>query len=135
MAAAGLGTTGTMSLVRLVPWVVHAAVEYVAGVLFLLAPFVLGFESDTATYTSLALGVVVLLVAVISRSPLSVTDSLATSAHATLDYVLAVALVLAPFLLGFVDDSRATTFFVLLGLAHGALSLLTRFPTRTSQAA
>jgi hypothetical protein len=124
-----------MSLVRLVPWVVHAAVEYAAAVLFLAAPFAFDFASDTARWTSVTVGVVVLLVAVISRSPLSVTDSLATSAHATLDYVLAVVLVLAPFVLGFVDDSTATTFFVLLGLAHGTLSLLTRFPRRTAQRA
>ena len=124
-----------MSLVRLVPWVVHAAVEYVAAVLFLAAPFVFDFESDTATYTSLAIGVVVLLVALISRSPLSITDSLANSAHATLDYVLAVVLVLAPFVLGFADDTAAVTFFVLLGVAHAALTLLTRFPVRTADPA
>ena len=121
-----------MSLVRLVPWVVHSAVEYVAAVLLVLAPFLFGFDSETAKWTSIALGVVVLLVAVISRSPLGVTNSLPVSAHATLDYVLAVVLVLAPFLLGFADDTPAVTFFVLLGLAHAALSLLTRFPQRSS---
>ena len=121
-----------MSLVRLVPWVVHSAVEYVAAVLLVLAPFLFGFDSETAQWTSIALGVVVLLVAVISRSPLGVTKSLPVSAHATLDYVLAVVLVLAPFLLGFADDTPAVTFFVLLGLAHAALSLLTRFPQRST---
>ncbi len=123
-----------MSLVRLVPWIVHSVVEYAAGVLFLLAPFLFGFDSSTARWTSIAIGVVVLLVAVISRSPVSFTDSLATSAHATLDYVLAVALVLAPFVGGFVDDTAATTFFVLLGVTHGALSLLTRYPARATAA-
>lgn len=121
-----------MSLVRLVPWVVHSAVEYVAAVLLVLAPFLFGFDSETAQWTSIALGVVVLLVAVISRSPLGLTKSLPVSAHATLDYVLAVVLVLAPFLLGFADDTPAVTFFVLLGLAHAALSLLTRFPQRST---
>lgn len=124
-----------MSLVRLVPWIVHVAVEYAAAALLLLAPFLFGFDTDTAKWTSIALGVVVLLVAVISRSPISVTKTLATSAHATLDYVLAVVLVLAPFVLGFVDDTPAVTFFVLLGVAHAALSLMTRFPHRAVQEA
>ncbi len=124
-----------MSLVRLVPWIVHVAVEYAAAALLLLAPFLFGFDTDTAKWTSIALGVVVLLVAVISRSPISVTKTLATSAHATLDYVLAVVLVLAPFVLGFVDDTPAVTFFVLLGVAHAALSLMTRFPHRAAQEA
>ena len=51
-----------MSLVRLVPWIVHSAVEYAAAVLLLAAPFVFGFDSETAKWASIALGVVVLLV-------------------------------------------------------------------------
>ncbi len=117
-----------MSLIRLVPWIVHSAVEYAAAVLFLIAPFLFGFDSETAKWTSIALGVVVLLVAVISRGRLGITQSLPTSVHATLDYVLAVLLVLAPFVLGFAEDKAAVTFFVLLGVAHATLSLLTRFP-------
>lgn len=121
-----------MSAVRLVPWLVHEGIEYAAAVLFLAAPFLFGFDSDVARYTSIAVGVVVLLVAVISRGKLAVTQSLSATAHATLDYVLAVALVLLPFLLGFADDTTAVTFFVLLGVAHGALTLLTRFPQPTA---
>ena len=121
-----------MSLVRLVPWIVHSAVEYAAAVLLLVAPFLFDFESSVAQWTSIALGVVVLLVAVISRSPLGITKTLPASAHATLDYVLAVVLVLAPFILGFADDTPAVSFFVLLGVAHAALSLLTAFPHRTA---
>jgi len=120
-----------MSLVRLVPWIVHSAVEYAAAVLLGLAPFVFGFETDRAQWTSIALGAVVLLVAVITRSPLGVAKSLPVSVHATLDYVLAVVLVLAPFVLGFVEDSSAVTFFVLLGVGHAVLSLLTAFPHRS----
>ncbi len=120
-----------MSLVRLVPWVVHSAIEYVAAVLLLLAPFLFGFDTSTARWTSIALGLVVLLVAVISRSPVGLTKNLPVSAHATLDYVLAVVLVLLPFVLGFADDTPAVTFFVLLGVAHAALSMMTRFPVTT----
>lgn len=121
-----------MSLVRLIPWIVHSAVEYAAAALLLLAPFLFGFDDETAKWTSIVLGVVVLLVAVISRSPLGVTKTLPVSAHATLDYVLAVVLVLTPFVLGFADDSTAVSFFVLLGVAHAALSLMTRFPQRAA---
>jgi phosphatidylserine synthase len=121
-----------MSLARLVPWVVHSAIEYVAAVLLIVAPFLFDFERDTAKWTSIALGVIVLLVAVITRSPLGVTKTLAVSAHATLDYVLAVVLVLVPFVLGFAGDKSAVSFFVLLGVAHAALSLLTRFPEKAS---
>lgn len=121
-----------MSLARLIPWVVHSAIEYAAAVLLIAAPFLFGFERDTAQWTSIALGVVVLLVAIVTRSPLGLTKNLAVSAHATLDYVLAVVLVLVPFVLGFAGDKAAVTFFVLLGVAHAAISLLTRFPEKSS---
>lgn len=122
----------SMSLARLVPWGVHCAIEYVAALLLIAAPFLFGFERDAAKWTSVALGVV-LLVAVLTRGPLGVTKSLAASAHATLD-VLAVVLVLTPFVLGFAGDKAAVTFFVLLGVAHAALSLLTRFPEKATAA-
>ena len=121
-----------MNAARLVPWVVHEAVEYAAAVLLVSAPFLFDFTSETAKWTSIALGVVVLVVALLSRGKLGVNDVLSSSAHMTLDFVLAAALVLSPFVLGFADDTRAVTFFVLLGVAHTAITVLTRFPTKQS---
>lgn len=123
-----------MNTARLIPWVVHEAVEYAAVVLLLLAPFLFDFTSDAARWASIAIGVGVLVVALISRGRLGVTQVLASSAHVTLDYVTAAVLVLAPFVLGFADDTAAVTFFVLLGVAHLALTLLTRFPTKQASA-
>lgn len=124
-----------MSLARLVPWLVHTAIEYAAAALFVLAPFLFGFDSTTAKVTSIVVGVVVLLVALLTRGPLGVSKSLPVSVHGTLDYVLAVALVLAPFVGGFADDTAAVTFFVLLGVVHASLTLLTRFPLRQGEPA
>ena len=119
-----------MNAARLIPWVVHEAVEYAVVVLLVLAPFLFDFSSDAATWASIAVGVAVLVVALISRGALGATQVLSSSAHVTLDYVTAAVLVLAPFVLGFADDTSAVTFFVLLGVAHMALTLLTRFPTK-----
>lgn len=132
MSVAKTGKITTMSLVRLIPWIVHSAIEYVAALLLIAAPFLFDFERETAKWTSIALGVVVLLVAVITCGPLGIAKTLAASAHATLDYVLAVVLVLSPFVLGFAGDKAAVTMFVLLGVAHAAISLLTRFPEKAS---
>lgn len=41
-------------------------------------------------------------------------------------------LVLTPFVLGWADDSTAVSLFVLLGVAHAALSLMKRFPQRAA---
>jgi hypothetical protein len=117
-----------MSAVRLLPWIVHEGVEYVAGVLLILAPFLFGFDETRPTVLAVALGVLLLLIAVISRGRLGLTQSLPPVVHATLDYVLAGFLVLSPFLLGFTENTTALTFFVLLGVAHLAVTLLTAFP-------
>ena len=132
MSVVRTGKITRMSLVRLVPWIVHSAIEYAAAVLLIAAPFVFGFDRETAQWTSIALGVVLLLIAVITCGPLGLAKTLAVSAHATLDYVLAVVLVLSPFVLGFAGDKAAVTFFVLLGVGHAAISLLTRFPEKAS---
>ena len=44
-----------------------------------------------------------------------------------LDYLLALFLIAAPFLLGFSDDGAAAPFFITLGVVHLLLTIATRF--------
>ena len=44
-----------------------------------------------------------------------------------LDYVLAIFLIAAPFVLGFSDDGTAAAFFIVLGVVHLLLTIATRF--------
>ncbi len=117
-----------MSAVRLLPWVVHEAVEYLAGVFLVAAPFVFGFTDEVALPVYVAIGVAVLAVAALSKGSLSVAGVLPTSAHAVLDYAVGVLLVLAPFVFGYRDVDTAMTISILLGLAHLVITLVTRFP-------
>ena len=117
-----------MSAVRLLPWVVHHAIEYVAGLFFLVAAFIFGFQDEGAFPVFVAVGVVILAVAVLSRGSLGVVSVLPTGVHATLDYLVGVFLVLAPFLFGFTDVEPALTISVLIGVAHLVITLITRFP-------
>jgi hypothetical protein len=110
-----------------VPAFVHGLLEYVAGALLIAAPFVLAFESDTATAVSIAAGVVVLIVAASTAMTTGLIKSIPVHAHVILDYVLAVVLIASPFLFGFDDDSAATAFFIVLGVVHLLLTIATRF--------
>lgn len=123
-----------MSPLRLLPWILHEAIEYVAGVFFLLAPFIFGFRSSPAFPVFIGVGVVILVVAIISKGPAGVIDVLPHAVHATLDYVLGFFLVLAPFLFKFSADSPALTISIFLGVAHLVITLLTRFPTEQPEA-
>jgi uncharacterized membrane protein HdeD (DUF308 family) len=117
-----------------VPRFVHGVIEYVAGVLFVVAPFALSFDSDTATGVSVAMGVVVIAIAAATDGPTSLVDQIPVPAHVALDYMLAVLLVAMPFIAGFSDETAPTAFFIAVGVVHLLVTIGTRFrgpePTR-----
>jgi hypothetical protein len=110
-----------------VPVFVHGVIEYAAGVAFIAAPLLFGFESSTATGLAVAVGIVILLVAATTQGPTSLVDAIQVVVHVVLDYVLAVFLIATPFLFDFSDDTPATVWFVALGVAHLLITVGTRF--------
>ena len=110
-----------------VPRLVHGLIEYAAGVLFLLAPFVLSFEAGEATAVAIVAGVVVLLVAATTAGPTGLISQIPVPAHVVLDFLLAGLLIAAPFLFGFSDERNPTAFFIAIGVVHLLLTVATRF--------
>jgi len=105
----------------------HGLVEYAAGVLFVVAPFLFGFDSGAAKAVSIAVGIVILGVAAGTDSPTGLSRSIPIKGHVALDLALALFLVACPFLFGFSDESTPTAFFVTLGIVHLLLTIATRF--------
>jgi hypothetical protein len=119
-----------------VPTIVHGGLEYVAGLLFLAAPILFDFDSSTATGVSIAVGILILVVtATTDGLPTSLRKQLALTAHITVDFVLAIFLIVAPFILGFADEDTPRNFFMALGVVHLLLTIGTRFRGRTEQPA
>ena len=110
-----------------VPVLIHGAIEYAAGILFIVAPLIFGFDSGAATAASVVIGVVILVIAAATEGPTGLIPKIPITVHVTLDYVLAALLIAAPFLLGFSDESAPTYFFILLGVVHLLLTIGTRF--------
>jgi hypothetical protein len=117
------------------PLGVHAAIEYLAGVLFIAAPFLFGFDSSAAKAVSIVVGVVILAIAASTDWRPAVMRSIPVPFHLALDLVLVALLVASPFIFGFSGDSGATAFFIVLGVAHLLLTLGTRFTTAAPAAA
>ena len=109
------------------PRFVHGLLEYVAAAAFILAPFVLGFDSGAATAVSIVTGVLVLIIAATSEGRTSLVDQIPVGVHAALDFVLAFALIGVPFLFGFQDESDPTAFFIGIGVFHLLMTIATRF--------
>jgi hypothetical protein len=110
-----------------VPAFVHGVVEYLAALLFIAAPFIFTFDEDVATAVSVIVGVLVLIIAASTAWRTGLISSIPIQAHAMLDYVLAIFLIAAPFLLGFSDDGTAAAFFIVIGVVHLLLTIATRF--------
>lgn len=123
-----------MSAVRLLPWPVHEAFEYLAGIFLILAPFVLGFRDSPAFPVAIAIGVVLLAMAVLSGGRLGVVAVLPSPFHAALDYVAGFGLILAPFVFSFSDVDAALYASLFAGLAHLVVSLLTSYPRAEREA-
>jgi VIT1/CCC1 family predicted Fe2+/Mn2+ transporter len=110
-----------------VPAFVHGLIEYLAGALFIAAPFLFAFDDDTATAVSIVAGVLILVVTASTALPTGLIKSIPVQAHAVIDFALAAVLIAAPFLFGFSDDGTATAFFIVLGVVHLLLTIATRF--------
>jgi hypothetical protein len=119
-----------------VPRLIHGAAEYVVGLLFLAAPILFDFDSGIATGVSIAVGIFLLIVtATTAGLPTSLRKQVALNVHVTVDFVLAIFLIVAPFILGFADEDAPRNFFMVLGVAHLLMTIGTRFRERTEQTA
>lgn len=105
----------------------HGAIEYLAGVLLVAAPFLLSFEAGAAVAVSIIAGVIIIAVAASTEGPSSLINSIPIAAHILLDFALAAALIASPFLFGFSGESAPTAFFIVLGVAHLLVTIATRF--------
>ena len=105
----------------------HGAIEYAAGVLLIVAPFLFAFDSGAAVAVSIIAGVIVIVVAASTDGPSSLINSIPIPAHLLLDFALAAALIASPFLFGFSDESAPTAFFLIIGVVHLLVTIGTRF--------
>lgn len=110
-----------------IPISLHGVIEYIAGIAFIIAPLILDYDSGVATGVSVAVGIVILVVAATSAMPTGLIPTISVSVHVTLDFVLAGFLIIAPFVLGFSDEGAPTAFFVILGIAHLLITIGTKF--------
>lgn len=115
-----------------IPLFIHGLVEYAAGILFVVAPWLLSFDSGAAKAVSIVVGIVILVVAASTDSPTGLARTIPIKGHVVLDFVLALVLIAAPFLFGFSDETNPTALFIALGIVHLLLTIATRFLPRVS---
>jgi uncharacterized membrane protein HdeD (DUF308 family) len=110
-----------------IPLTLHGLLEYGLGVLAIAAPFLFSFDSNTAVGVWVLLGGAIIVLAALTDSPTGIVRSLPVDSHVVLDFVIAIASIMAPFLLGFSDETGPTAFSLLFGIGFLALALMTRY--------
>ncbi|MBA2555520.1 MAG: hypothetical protein H0V10_17895, partial [Geodermatophilaceae bacterium] len=110
-----------------IPRFVHGILEYALGVLFIAAPFLFNFESGAATGMSVAVGVLILILAAVSEGPVSLVNQLPAILHVAMIYLLSIFLIASPFLLGFSDEVPPRNFFIISGVLLLLITIGTRF--------
>jgi hypothetical protein len=121
-----------MTLLRLVPIHVHAALETLLAPVLIVAPFAFGF-GPSAMVAAVVLGVVLMGTALTTGASLSgapVGDSrFRVSDHASLDLGLALAAAACAVVFGLSEEPGAGLFFGLVAILQSALATTTRYAT------
>ncbi|MDX8152137.1 SPW repeat protein [Patulibacter brassicae] len=115
--ATSYGDTARARPHRPIPVAVHALMELPLAALAIAGPWLFGFsDDDTARVASIVAGALIALVAMTTRWRLSLVKLVPLRGHAYLDIGLGLALVLAPFVLGYADETGALILHLVLGL-------------------
>jgi hypothetical protein len=113
-----------MKTLRTIPLSVHAGIETFLAPAIMAAPFFFGF-GQAASVICVLVGALLLGLALQIPGP---ERSVAISAHAALDYALAIFAVAGGLAVGFITGAwGATIFLVGIGAALAALTASTRF--------
>jgi hypothetical protein len=98
---------------------VHGAIDYIVGLALILAPMIFSFQDigGAAVYVPIILGVSLIVYSMLTRYEWGVFKLISMYYHMVLDVVVAVLLILSPFLFGFVNEApKAWLPHVLVGI-------------------
>jgi hypothetical protein len=121
-----------MTLARLIPFPIHAALEVALAPFVIAAPFAFGFDAS-ALVVALVIGVLMMgtgLAAAAQISGRGGPGALRVSAHADVDLGLALASALAALVFAIGGDVGPAGLLVAVAMAQGLLAVTTRYSAR-----
>lgn len=103
----------------------HGIVDYVIGLLLIIAPFLVGFsDNESASYTAWIVGAGIILYSLATDYELGVAKLIPYRIHLGIDCTAGVFLAASPWLLGFSD--RIAWPHVAFGILEVGIALVTR---------
>jgi hypothetical protein len=106
---------------------VHGTLDYLLAAVLIAGPLVLNFHDDTATVFVLVVGGAASLLAIGTNWSRGIVRVIPPVIHGVADIGATIALIIAPFVLGYSDHGLATVFCIVVGAGGLVATLLTRF--------
>jgi hypothetical protein len=106
----------------------HGALEPLIGILLIVAPWLFAFSdvSDAKTISIIA-GIVLIVGGMMTRWRYAVVRVIPLPMHFAMDVVVAVFLIVCPFIFGFSDIGSATRFMIIFGACELVAAVSTRW--------
>jgi hypothetical protein len=105
----------------------HGTLDYLLAAALIALPLAVDFHDDTATVLMLVLGGAATVLAIGTNWSTGIIRVLPPVLHGVADIVATIVLIIAPFVLGFSDETTATVLYVAIGAGGLVATLLTRF--------
>jgi hypothetical protein len=106
---------------------VHGVLDYLLAATLIAAPLVLNFHDDTAKVFVLVVGAAATVLAVGTAWSSGIVRVVPPVWHGIADVGATIALIIAPFVLGYSGHGVATAFAIVVGAGGLVATLLTRF--------
>jgi hypothetical protein len=114
---------------RLISTFAHGVIDYVAGIVLIAAPFVLGFaDGGAAMWTPIVIGAGVILYSLLTNYELGLFPTISMATHLVLDALGGVLLAASPWIFQFEDAIWEP--HLILGLAEVAAAAMTELTPR-----
>jgi hypothetical protein len=110
---------------RFIPTRIHGVIDYLTGLVLIVAPFVFGFaDGGAAQWVPIILGAAILLMSIMTDYELSLAKVIPMPLHLGVDAAGGLLLAASPWLFGFADQ----VFWphLIIGLMEIGVSLMTR---------
>ena len=110
---------------RMIGTKTHGYLDYIMGLLLIVAPWLLGFANNGAeTWVPVALGAGVILYSLMTDYEMGASRMISMRTHLMLDLMGGILLAVSPWLFGFADDVYLP--HLILGIAEIGASLMTK---------
>jgi predicted cobalt transporter CbtA len=110
------------------PLRIHAAIEPLIGIVLIAAPWIFGFShTNDAKVLCIVLGILVIAGGAMTDWRVSLVRLIPLRMHLMWDLLIALVLIVAPFVLGYSDSGGATRFSIIAGVLEAVAALSTRW--------